>query len=139
MDNIVAALANTDLFAGLKPRQLELIARVAKELVLAPETTLIEQDQSMTHLSIIAEGTASVAVNGAIVGEVGPGDVIGELSFIDQAPATATVTFAEGGKVWLIARTGFVPVWDKNRAEISTAMLFAVTKKLRETNSRIAG
>lgn len=139
MDDIVAVLAETDLFGDLKKRQLELIARVTKTLALRPGTTLIEQGQNMTHMSIIASGEAVVMVDGTQVGTVGPGDVVGELSLIDDAPATATVLFNDGGTVWNLARAGFIPVWDKNRAEISTSMLLAVTKKLRATNERLAG
>lgn len=138
MEDIVAALAETDLFGDLKKGQLELIARVTKTLNIAPATSLIEQGQNMTHMSVISSGEAVVTVDGVEVGRVGPGDVIGELSLIDEANATATVSFPDGGTVWHLARTGFIPVWNKNQAEISTSMLLAVTKKLRETNSRIA-
>jgi len=40
--------------------------------------------------------------------------------------------------VWHLARTGFIPVWNKNREEISTAMLHAVIEKLRATNKIVA-
>jgi len=139
MDDIVAALGATDLFSGLSDRQLKLIAHATKELAIADGTVLIEQGQNMTHMSVIATGEAVVTVDGTEVGRVGPGDVIGELSLIDEANASATVTFPDGGRVWHLARTGFIPVWAKNQGEISTSMLMAVTKKLRETNSRIAG
>jgi CRP-like cAMP-binding protein len=138
MDDIVAVLGETDLFGGLSKRQLELIARVTKTIDLAPGTTLITQGQNMTHMSIISTGEAVVTVDGTNVGAVGPGDVVGELSLIDDAPANASVTFEDGGTVWHLARAGFIPVWDKNRAEISTSMLFAVTKKLREADKRLA-
>lgn len=138
MDEIVDALAATSLFAGLKKGPLELIARATKLLALPPGQVLIEQGQNMTHMSIIKSGEALVTVDGSEVGRVGPGDVVGELSLIDEAPASATVTFPDGGAVWHLARTGFVPVWNKHRDEVSTAMLLAVTEKLRQTNKLVA-
>lgn len=137
-DEIIDALAATELFGGLSRRQLALIARVTKRHELSPGTVLIEEGQNMTHMAVIARGEATITVAGAQVGTVGPTDVIGELSLIDEAPATATASFPDGGSVWMVSRIGFIPVWDKNRAEISTAMLLAVTKKLRATNQRIA-
>lgn len=137
-DDIIAALGATEFFGGLKKRQLEMIARVTRHHDLAPGTVLIEQGQNMTHMAVVAAGPAVVSVDGVQVGTVSPTDVIGELSLIDEAPATATVSFPEGGSVWMVSRTGFIPVWENNRAEISTSMLLAVTKKLRETNQRFA-
>lgn len=134
-----SALAATELFGGLKNRHLDLIARVTDRIEIPAGHELIRQGQNMTHMSIVASGTADATVDGAVVGHVGPGDVVGELSLIDEAEASATVTATEPMVLWHIARAGFIPVWDKNRGEISTAMLLAVTKKLRETNKSIAG
>lgn len=139
MDDVVEVLGQTDLFRGLKRRHLEHLARVTKSFELEPGAVLVTQGQNMTHMSIVATGEAVVTVDGTQVGTVGPGDVVGELSLVDDALANATVTFEGGGTVWHLARAGFIPVWEKNRAEISTSMLLAVTKKLRETNQRLAG
>lgn len=136
--DIIDALGGTELLGGLNRNQLELVARVAKRRDVEAGAVIIEQGQNMTHMAIVARGEAEVHVDGVKVGVVGPTDVVGELSLIDAAPASATVSFPQGGSVWLLARAGFIPVWESNRAEISTAMLMAVTKKLRETNSRLA-
>ena len=115
------------------------IARVTDRVDIEPGHVLIAQGQVMTHMSIVITGTADVRVDGTVVGQVGPTDVVGELSLIDEADASATVTATEAMSLWLIGRAGFIPVWKKNRGAISTAMLMAVTKKLREANRTIAG
>lgn len=132
------ALRATDLFGDLKKKHLELIGRVTDRVELEPGHVLIEQGQAMTHMSIVISGSAEVTVDGSVVGTVGEGDVVGELSLIDEADASATVTALEPMAIWLIARAGFVPVWIHNRGAISTAMLLAVTKKLREANRTLA-
>lgn len=139
MDDKLEALRATDLLGGLKKRHLELVARVAERIELDAGTVLITEGQNMTHMSIIISGAAEVTVDGVVVGDVGPGDVVGELSLVDGAPASATVTITEPTAIWHVARAGFIPVWDRNRGEISTAMLLAVVHKLRETNLRVDG
>lgn len=133
------ALRATELFSGLKKKHINLIARVTDRIDIDTGHVLIEQGQVMTHMSIIVSGTADVTVDGAVVGHVGPGDVVGELSLIDEAEASATVTSSSPMTLWHIGRSGFIPVWNKNRGAISTSMLLAVAKKLRETNRTIAG
>jgi CRP-like cAMP-binding protein len=137
VDDKLAALKTLDLLAHVKRRQLELIARVTDRVELDQGFRLIEQGQVMTHMSIIISGSASVTVDGTEVAVLGPGEVLGELSMIDPAPASASVTMLEPSAVWHMARAGFVPVWEKNRADMSTAMLLAVIARLRETNKLI--
>jgi CRP-like cAMP-binding protein len=88
-------------------------------------------------MSIIISGHARVDVDDAQVATLGPGDVIGELSMVDGQPSSATVTFIEPSTIFHIARTGFVPVWDKN-PDISKEMLLAVVQRLRQTNELLA-
>lgn len=84
-------------------------------------------------MAILISGNASVTVDGEQLATLSAGDVIGELSLVDNQPASATVTATEPTSIWNIAKAGFSPVWDKN-PELSTAMLQAVVAKLRETN-----
>ncbi len=138
MDDKLEALKAVDLLAGVKRRQLELIARVTDRVDLDEGFPLIVQGQVMTHMSIIIEGSASVTVDDTQVAVVGRGEVLGELSMIDQAPASASVTTLEPTTIWHMARAGFLPVWDKNRADMATAMLVAVIARLRETNKLVS-
>ena len=55
---------------------------------------LVEEDQSTPQLVFIARGAASVEKGGTIVGVCGPGDFLGEMSFLTGKPASATVRVA---------------------------------------------
>jgi len=137
MDDVIEALAKTSIFGELSKRHLGLIARVTDRIDIAEGQALFTQGQPTTHMSIIVKGRARVEVDGAEVATLGPGDVIGELSMVDGEPASATVTFTEPSTIFHTARTGFVPVWDKN-PDISKAMLLAVVQRLRNTNALVA-
>lgn len=138
MDEQLAALKNVSLLSSLKRRHLELIARVTDRVHLEANTTLVEQGQNMTHMSIIITGHATVEVDGAHVGDLGPGDVIGEFSMVDHEPASATVICTEPTEIWHVAQAGFLPVWEKNKGDMAPEMLLEVIKKLRETNKLLA-
>lgn len=133
MDDKLAALANTTLFSGLSKKHLEMIGRVTDRVDAEQGKVLIRQGQVTTHMAIIINGSATVTVDGAAIATIGAGDVVGELSMTDDQRASATVTLAEPSTIWLIARAGFIPVWEDN-PEMSTQMLQSVVAKLRETN-----
>ena len=133
MDEKLDALAKTTLFAGLGKKHLELIGRVTDRVELDEGRMLIHEGQVTTHMAIFVSGGAKVVVDDTEVARVGPGDIVGELSMVDDSRASATVTTTEPSVVWLIARAGFRPVWEDN-PEMSRSMLLAVIEKLRETN-----
>lgn len=55
---------------------------------------LIEEDRQASELAFIAEGVAQVEQGDRIVAVCGPGDFLGEMSFVSGRPANATVRAA---------------------------------------------
>lgn len=133
MDAKLDALSTTALFSGLSNKHLELIGRVTDRVDVDAGRVLITQGQITTHMSIFITGGATITIDGQEVAQVGPGDVVGELTMVDGGRATASVTVSEDSTVWLVGRAGFIPVWEDN-PDMSTPMLLAVVAKLRETN-----
>ncbi|MGV3490111.1 MAG: Crp/Fnr family transcriptional regulator [Devosia sp.] len=58
----------------------------------APDTTLTDEGQPVQRLVYIADGIVKIEHAGRLVAICGPGDYIGELSFLSGKPATATAT-----------------------------------------------
>lgn len=136
MDDKLAALKKTSIFSGLSGKHLELLGRVTDRVNVKAGHMLIMQDQVMTHMSILIEGAAEVEIDGTHIADLGPGDVVGELSMIDDERASAKVTITEDSTLWHIARAGFIPLWEKN-PDMSKPMLLAVVQRLRETNELV--
>jgi hypothetical protein len=59
---------------------------------LAPGEIITTGGQPVTDLTYIAEGVVKIEHGDRIVAVCGPGDYIGELSFLSNAPASATAT-----------------------------------------------
>ena len=78
------------LEGNLRARMLKLARWQTRE----PGEVLVEEGQVKPELVFIARGAASVERSGVIVGVCGPGDFLGEMSFLTGKPASATVRVA---------------------------------------------
>jgi CRP-like cAMP-binding protein/tRNA A-37 threonylcarbamoyl transferase component Bud32 len=74
------------------------------------------------------------------LGEVGPGDVIGEMTCLDPAPRSATVTATMDSEVYVVDRGTLAALRESSPATyvaVIRAAIAAVTERIRETDERI--
>ena len=91
--SVVDELRGVRLFSGLSQRQLRQLARLAKERQFRPGVTVVEEGtMSGVGFFIVAEGEASISVDGREVARIGPGHHFGELALINEDARTASVT-----------------------------------------------
>ena len=110
MTTVVDELRAVRLFGELSQRQLRQLARLAKERQYRPGVNVVEEGtMSGVGFFIIAEGQASVSVDGVEVSRIGPGDHFGELALISEDARLATVTAATRLRCHVIA------FWDFRR------------------------
>jgi CRP-like cAMP-binding protein len=80
---------------------VEWLARVGRKRRLAPGEAVIRQGEPTRCVSILLEGHLEVVIAGlGRVAHLGPGEIVGEMSFVDSAPPSATVS-ADGEAVVL--------------------------------------
>jgi CRP-like cAMP-binding protein len=90
---VVDELRAVHLFQGLSQRQLRQLVRLVKEREFRAGVTVVEEGtMSGVCFFIVAEGEASVSVEGAEVARIGPGDYFGELALISEEARSASVT-----------------------------------------------
>jgi len=87
-----AALTKIDFFKGCTERELADIARLAEEREFAPGDELCHESSFGQLVFVIVGGEATVTAHGEVVGEAGPGDVVGELAMLGSGRRTATLT-----------------------------------------------
>jgi CRP-like cAMP-binding protein len=90
---VVDELAQVKLFSCLNQRQLRRLAKSVQVREFRPGVAIVtEGSMSGVGFFIVAEGEASVSVDGREVARIGPGDHFGELALITEDVRTATVT-----------------------------------------------
>jgi CRP-like cAMP-binding protein len=76
---------------GVPEEELDAVARVATEREFAEGETLMSEGDFGHSLFLVEEGTADVLVDEAKVGDVGPGDVVGEVAVLASGRRIASV------------------------------------------------
>src|SRR5215813_7912992 len=93
----VAALKACPLFKGFTPAGLEILAQIANERKFASGVPLFAENAVGDSLLVLAQGRVKLtmknkAAEQAPLGELGPGEHLGELSLIRQGQRMCTAT-----------------------------------------------
>jgi CRP/FNR family transcriptional regulator, cyclic AMP receptor protein len=91
--NVADELKRVPLFSNLSRRQLNRLGRQFRERTYRPGAEVVRQGHmSGIDFFVIAEGEATVTVDGREVAKLGPGDHFGELALIGERTRLSTVT-----------------------------------------------
>ena len=101
---IESALAHTSLFSQCSPRELRLIAKVAKTRKVPNGTRLLVEGEVGDQMLVVLSGSANVVRGGRKIASLAPGDVVGELGVLSRAPRNATVTTTSDSEVAIIGQ-----------------------------------
>jgi len=130
-------LAQVPLFAGLKERNLKMLSESLRERSFAEGETIAAEGKSGVGFFVIAEGEASVSVDGKERATLRAGDHFGELALIDDGSRTATVTATTPLHCYAMTSWEFRPLVQEN-STVAWHLLQNLTKRLREADSRSA-
>ena len=131
---IVQALSNTDLFAGISKRALTAIASQARIVTHAEGKDITEEGGGAAGFHLIRSGTASVTVGGNTRPDLGPGDYFGEISMIDGKPRSATVHATTPVTTISLASWAFHPILDEH-PDVTKELLKVMCARLRAAES----
>jgi CRP/FNR family cyclic AMP-dependent transcriptional regulator len=136
--NLADQLKQVPLFSSLSERQLKRLARNFKESQFRAGTSMVRQGHfSGVNFFVIAEGEASVSVDGAEIGRLGPNDHFGELALIGDQVRSATVT-AEGPLRCLVMTSWHFRSFVKDNPDVSWKLLQHLANLLTEEQTRRA-
>ena len=92
IDDKIKALSAVRLFSGCSKKELQSVARLCTPLSVEEGFVLTTEGTPGRECFVIADGKARVTIGGRKVGEVGPGECVGEMALLDGGRRTATVT-----------------------------------------------
>jgi CRP-like cAMP-binding protein len=97
---------------------------------------IVREGDGGDEMFIILQGKVTIEVGDITVGEMGSGDFFGEMSLIDNAPRSATVTAAELTLLFAINDKNFERIisWEP---VIAIRIMKSLSKRVRELNQEI--
>jgi hypothetical protein len=104
----VALLRGLELFAPLGTLAIERLAHALAPISAAAGEELVRQGDSGDTYYVIETGSATVAVDGSVVLNLGPGDGFGEVALLLDVPRQATVTATTDMTLLTLARDPFL-------------------------------
>lgn len=131
-------------FTMLTPEDRQELMRIAEQVPIQRGQVLIEEGQGLSVLFLVVQGLLGVrmAREGVDieVAVLGPGEIVGELSFVSLEPASATVVGMEDGAALrfdldeLRAMTGELP---GTGARLFHSLALVLARRVREANARL--
>ena len=119
--DVKQVLRQVELFEGLSDEELDQVAAICTPRELHAGELLIHQGDQGDQLYIVTEGFVEVVLTDAqeqdkrVVVNLGPGQITGEITLLDQGPRSATVrATAEPTVVQSIHHTDFNTLCEQN-------------------------
>jgi CRP-like cAMP-binding protein len=134
--NLIDELKRVPLFSDLSQRQLKRLARDFKEREYRSGTSMVRRGHmSGVDFFVIAEGEASVTVDGTEIDRLGPGDHFGEVALIGKQVRQATVT-ADGPTRCLVMTSWDFRRFVKGNPDASWKLLQYLVRVLTDERNR---
>jgi CRP-like cAMP-binding protein len=135
-------LRNSQSFGGLDGASLAELEALCANHAFEPGDTVFRQGEPGTSLLGVVSGKIRITVNSESGQElhlnlIEPGEIIGEIAFIDGGPRTATGTAAEPTVCFVIQRAPFFALLDR-RPAISRHLLNLLCERVRWTSRLVA-
>ncbi len=129
------------LVPGLaKDRARKLLSRGAWSDVGAGRV-LTREGEPVTHLVYLAEGMCRIELDGATVAILGPGVLVGEMTYHTGQPATATVVVDAPARILAFERDGLDAFLQRNddiRVALEQSVAGDLRRKLADTTRTLA-
>ncbi|HWA75585.1 MAG TPA: cyclic nucleotide-binding domain-containing protein [Polyangiaceae bacterium] len=145
MSERLEQLAKIELFMGLKPEALELIAKVGSEETHATGTKIFQHGDAGDKLYLIVEGKVRISREVPGMGEealavLGPGQAFGEMALLDESPRSADARVHDRCRLLAIPKDGFDDLLFLHK-DLAYEVLWNVVRllvsRLRETNDKL--
>lgn len=138
MNHLYSDHSDHPLFRYFDDDERTIVEGIGRVIELEEGESLIRAGDRDTRLYTVEQGVLEIfASGGNVLASVGPGDVLGEVSFIDDSPRSASVR---------AAGPAILRVWDKSSmldalqseprilAKFSVAMNQLLVERLRDTS-----
>jgi CRP-like cAMP-binding protein len=133
------------LFGELEDADVDWLVSVGVRRSISPGAVLMTVGQPSSDLFIVLDGTFAVTITGVTTTEVGRltrGDIVGEMSFVDGRPPSATVMAVDRAIVLAVPRTEVAAHLSRDprfAARFYKALVMLLADRLRSAHQRVSG
>jgi CRP/FNR family transcriptional regulator len=135
MADVVESLAHVPLFAGVRRKELDRLAKVMRERTFTEGEEVTVEGHSGVGFFVIEHGNATVSLKGEIIRTLAPGDHFGEIALIDEGPRSASITATTDLRCRGMAAWEF-RAFVQEHPEVAWPLLETLTSRLREAEGR---
>jgi CRP/FNR family cyclic AMP-dependent transcriptional regulator len=128
----VELLSNVPLFSTCSKRDLGRIAALVDEVEVPDGRILTREGEPGRECFVIVDGQAAADLGGDRTASLGPGDVVGEMSLLDQGPRSVTVTAKTDMHLLVLTSREFSSLINRFPV-VARRVMAALAKRLRET------
>lgn len=127
------------------PGAFDILQAYLEKIELAPQTKLIRQDEQSCDIFFVEQGTVTVQLEAPESAPIhlrtlGPGTIVGEISFFLKRPRIAAAIAETQTTVWRLGQDNLIRM-TKEEPEIASAfhgyLLRIVAERLNQTNSLV--
>lgn len=130
---ILSLLKSTPLFGHLADSELIEVLQIVHERVYGPGEAIVTQGEPGLGLYLLLRGEAEVRQHGDPPGQrvarLGPGEVFGDVSFVDNSPRSATVVACQRVEAIGLYRTELLDLMER-QPQLASKILFALARQL---------
>jgi CRP-like cAMP-binding protein len=97
--------------------------------------TLLRQGEHVDHILFVTSGAATIQVYATKIAQIGPGEICGEMAFLEGGTATATVTADQDVTALKIERTALSDLFElfpHLASRFYRSLAVALSRRLRE-------
>ena len=136
----IETLQSMPFFRFLKYQEVVRILNRMEVRAFTIGTEIVSQGQPGEELFMVLTGQVRVHKGDAIITRLGPGQHFGEMSLIENAPRSATVTADENTRLLVMRRSQFFEIMRKDK-DIAVKLLWSflgvLSNRLRETSREL--
>jgi CRP-like cAMP-binding protein len=133
-DPFVETLATVPLFSACSKKELQMVAKAADHLTVAPGQVVVTEGAAGTEFFVILDGRARVERHGKEVASLAAGSFFGDLALLDRAPRNASVVADSELELAKIGQRAFDDLLD--HPGFSKKLLAGLARRLREQDAR---
>lgn len=131
----VETLQQVPLFKDLSKRDLKQLSEAMNERTYGAGRELTTEGESGLGFFVVADGTATVTVDGVKRRELGPGDHFGEMAIIDGGTRSAQVTADTELTCYGMTAWNFKPFL-RDHPDLVWSLLETLVARLRDAEAR---